>query len=109
MIYELRTYTATPGNLDKLHARFRDHTRRIFRRHGMESIGYWVQVSPEDGAGDLLYIVSHASLEQAAENWKAFRADPEWVRVKAESEVGGLLVAGIKSQFMEATDYSAIK
>lgn len=109
MIYELRTYTATPGNLDKLHARFRDHTRTIFERHGMKSIGYWVQVAPEEGSGDLIYIVSHASLEQAAENWKSFRADPEWVKVKADSEINGLLVAGIKAQFMEATDYSAIK
>lgn len=108
MIYELRTYTATPGNLDKLHARFRDHTRRIFQRHGMDSIGYWVQVSPEEGSDDLIYIISHASVAQAGENWKSFRADPEWVKVKADSEVDGLLVANIKSQFMEATDYSAV-
>lgn len=109
MIYELRTYTATPGNLDKLHARFRDHTRTIFARHGMESIGYWVQVAPEEGSGDLIYIITHASLEQAAANWQSFRADPEWIKVKAESEVDGLLVAGIKSQYMTATDYSAIQ
>jgi hypothetical protein len=109
VIYELRTYTATPGNLDKLHARFRDHTRRIFERHGMRSIGYWVQTSPEEGKDDLIYIVSHESREQADRNWQSFRADPEWVKVKADSEVDGPLVAGIKSQYMEATDYSAIK
>ncbi len=109
MIYELRTYTAAPGKLDRLQARFRDHTRRIFERHGIRSIGYWVQVSPEEGKDDLIYIVAHESLEQAAENWKAFRADPEWVNVKADSEVDGVLAANVKSQYMAATDYSAIK
>jgi hypothetical protein len=109
VIYELRTYTANPGKLDLLHARFRDHTRSLFEKHGMKSIGYWVQVSPEEGSGDLIYIVTHESLEQAAENWKSFRADPEWVKVKGDSEVDGLLVANVKAQYMDATDYSAIK
>ena len=109
MIYEMRTYTANPGKFDLMQARFRDHTRGIFEKHGMKSIGYWVQVSPEDGAGDLIYIISHESLEQADKNWSAFRADPEWVKVKGDSEVDGLLVANVKSQYMTATDYSAIR
>ena len=109
MIYELRTYTANPGKLDKLEARFRDHTRGLFERHGMQSIGYWLQVAPEDGKNDLIYIISHESLEQADKNWAAFRADPEWIKVKADSETDGLLVANVKSQYMAATDYSAIQ
>ena len=109
MIFELRTYTANPGKLDKLEARFRDHTRGLFEKHGMKSIGYWLQVAPEEGKNDLIYIITHESLEQAEKNWAAFRADPEWIKAKGDSEVDGLLVAGLKSQYMTATDYSAFQ
>src|SRR5215468_9633295 len=44
-VYELRTYTAPDGKLGDLHARFRNHTVRIFNNHGMKSIGYF---SPQD-------------------------------------------------------------
>jgi len=109
MIYELRVYTPHPGKLEALQARFRDHTRRIFARHGMESVGYWVQVSPAEGAGDLVYIVSHADRATADTNWTAFRADEEWMARKGESEQDGPLVAKITSQYLEPTDFSALR
>ena len=109
MIYELRTYKFREGMQDRLLARFRDHTRGIFDRYGIQSIGYWVQTEPADGAGDLIYIVAHPSREAAAAAWEAFRADPEWVKVKTATETDGPLHNGVVSQFMEATDFSAIK
>ncbi len=109
MLYELRVYTPQPGKLEALQARFRDHTRRIFARHGMESVGYWVQVSPEDGAGDLVYIIYHADRATAETNWEAFRADEEWIARKAESEQNGPLVAKITSQYLEPTDFSGLR
>ncbi|MFN8517033.1 MAG: NIPSNAP family protein [Thermomicrobiales bacterium] len=109
MIYELRTYKFREGMQDRLLARFRDHTRAIFDRYGITSIGYWVQTEPADGAGDLIYIVSHPSREAAAAAWEAFRADPEWVKVKTATETDGPLHNGVVSQYMEATDFSAIK
>lgn len=110
MIYELRVYTANPGKMEALHSRFRDHTRGLFERHGMTSVGYWVQTEPEDGAGDLIYILAHPSREAAAAAWTAFRADPDWIAVKSASESDGItLAAKVTSQFMEATDYSAIQ
>ncbi|MEZ6055137.1 MAG: NIPSNAP family protein [Planctomycetaceae bacterium] len=106
-VYELRTYTAAEGKLDALHARFRDHTDKIFQRHGMKTIGYWV---PQDEPGSknlLIYVVEHASREAAAESWKAFGADPEWKKARAESEAdGSLLAKRPESVFMKATDYS---
>src|SRR5260370_4295183 len=74
-IFELRTYTTNEGKLDALQARFRDHTMRIFQKHGMTNVGYWV---PEDKPNTLIYIISHPSREAAKQNWDAFRADPEW-------------------------------
>lgn len=105
-VFELRTYTANEGKLDALNARFRDHTTRIFKKHHMTNIGYWV---PQDKPNTLIYIISHASREAAKANWDAFRADPEWQKVQKESEVNGKLTAKVESVYMDATDYSPMK
>ena len=107
-IYELRIYTPAAGKLDAVNARFRDHTRAIFDRHHMKSVGYWL---PTEGvnAGKFVYILEHPSREEATKNWAEFRADPEWVKVKAESEANGPLVSNVDSTFMTPTDYSPIK
>ena len=109
-VFELRTYTAAPGKLGALNARFRDHTIALFRNHGMEVVGFWEPVDKEAGAGEkLVYILAHPSRAAAEANWKAFREDPEWVRVKAESEANGVLAPKIESVFLAATDYSPLK
>jgi S-ribosylhomocysteine lyase LuxS involved in autoinducer biosynthesis len=107
-VYELRIYTPNEGKLDAVNARFRDHTRAIFDRHHMKSVGYWL---PTEGpnAGKFIYILEHPSREEATKNWDAFNADPEWVKVKADSEANGKLVANVERTFMTPTDYSPIK
>ena len=107
-IYELRIYTPVEGKLDAVNARFRDHTRAIFDRHHMKSVGYWVPTEG-DRAGTLVYILEHPSREDARKNWAEFNADPEWQKVKAESEANGKIVAKTESVFMAPTDYSPIK
>ena len=107
--YELRTYTATPGNLDKLLARFRDHTLRIFEKHGMKNIGYSVPTDQANGAGEkLVYLIAHTSREAAKQSWKNFSADPEWKDVSAKSQIGGKIVAKVESVFLTATDFSPV-
>lgn len=106
MIYELRTYTATPGNADKLHARFRDHTRDLFKRHGIESVGYW---TANGDPGTLVYIVACKDKAAHAAGWDAFRKDPDWQKVKGDSEVNGPLVERVESVMLEPTDFSALK
>jgi len=107
-IYELRIYTPAEGKLDAVNARFRDHTRAIFDRHHMKSVGYWI---PTEGAsaGTFVYVLEHPSREDARKNWAEFNADPEWQKVKAESEVNGRLVTKVDSTFMTPTEYSPIK
>ena len=108
-VYELRTYTPAEGKLQDLHKRFRDHTLRIFKKHGMENVIY---LSPQDAPlkdSTLIYIISHANREQAKKNWADFQADPEWKKVSAESQVDGRIVSNVVSVFMDATDYSPIK
>ena len=111
-VFELRTYTASPGRLDALNARFRDHTVALFKKHGMEVVGFWEPLDKEAGAGEkLLYILAHRSRAAAEASWKSFRADPEWVKVKADSEEkgGGGLTTKIESVFLAGTDYSPLK
>jgi hypothetical protein len=106
-VYELRTYTAAPGRLDDVLARFRDHTIGIFNRHGMVSIGYWLPQDAKDGAGQkLVYLLEHPSREAAAKNWAAFRADPEWQAVSKASEAHGKIVVHTESVFLAAADFS---
>jgi NIPSNAP len=108
-VFELRTYTAPEGKLGDLHKRFRDHTMGIFKKHGMENIGYWQPQDAPDSQNTLIYIISHQSREAAKKNWADFSADPEWKKVSAESEANGRIVSKVVSVFMDATDYSPLK
>jgi len=108
-VFEMRTYTTHPGKLDALNARFRNHTTKIFEKHGMENIGYWVPQDEPGHSNTLIYVIAHKSREAAKKSWDAFRADPEWKKVAAESEVNGKIVAKVESVFMDPVDYSLIK
>ena len=108
-VFELRTYKATPGNLDNLHARFRDHTLRIFRKHGMEIVGFWSPTSEDERDDILVYLLAHDSQGAADASWQAFGADPEWDRVSEESNRNGQILAGVERKYMVATDYSPMK
>lgn len=108
-VYELRIYTATPGNLDNLHARFRDHTIRIFENHGMKIVGFWSPLSDEEADDTLIYVLEHASQEAANASWQAFGQDPEWKSVSEASNANGPILAGVERRYMTATDYSPLK
>lgn len=106
LVYELRTYTCNPGKLPDLHKRFRDHTMRLFEKHGIKNVGYWVPVDKPD---TLIYIVAHKSRAAADKSWAEFGSDPEWQRVKEESHKNGVLVKKVVRQYMTPTDYSPLK
>jgi hypothetical protein len=102
--YELRIYDAAPGKLDDLHTRFRDHTLRLFEKHGIQNVGYWVPIDNE--ANQLYFLLAYPSREARDNRWNAFATDPEWVQAKTASEAHGRLVNRAQSIFLEATDYS---
>jgi outer membrane protein assembly factor BamB len=109
-IFELRTYTAAPGKLDALNARFRNHTNKLFEKHGMTIIGFWMPAKQKEGEEKLIYILAYPSKEAADKSWKAFRDDPEWKKVVAETEKNGrLLSRPPESVYMNTTDYSPLK
>ena len=108
-VFEIRTYTTPEGKLGALNTRFRDHTRRIFDKHGMTSIGYWVPQDAPLHDNTLIYILAHPSRDAAKKNWAEFSADPEWKKVSEESQRDGRIVTKVDSVFVDATDYSGIK
>jgi hypothetical protein len=108
--FEMRTYVAAEGKFDALHARFRDHTNALFRKHGMEIIGFWVPTDEKKGANDtLIYILAYPSKEAREAAWKAFGADPEWRAALKESEKNGKLTKKVESVYLKPTDYSPMK
>lgn len=108
-VYELRTYTTAEGKLPELLTRFRDHTLAIFERHGMKNIGYWIPTDPELSKNTLIYVVEHQSMDAAKKSWDAFRADPAWLKARAESEVNGRLAIKVESLYMTGTDFSKLR
>ena len=108
-VYELRTYTAPEGKLGELNSRFRDHTIRIFNKHGMKSVIFMTPQDAPDSANTLIYVLEHPSREAAKKAWADFRADPEWVKVETDSQVNGRIVSKVVSVFGDPTDYSPLK
>ncbi|ARK12110.1 NIPSNAP family protein [Fibrivirga algicola] len=107
--FELRTYTAQPDKLPNLLSRFRDHTRKLFTKHGMENIAYWVTAEKEGVQPKLVYILAHPSEAEGKANFDLFRKDPKWEKVKAESEKDGPLTVKVESLYMKPTDYSPLQ
>jgi hypothetical protein len=108
-VFEIRTYHTFPGRLDALHKRFREHTLKIFEKHGMTNVAYWTFEDSPARENTLIYVISHASREQAKKNWAEFGADPEWQKVSEESQKDGKIVEKVESVFVDATDYSPIR
>src|SRR4051794_3043901 len=108
-VFEMRTYYAPPGKMKALHARFRDHTTKLFEKHGITIIGFWSPLDREQAEEKLIYILAYPSKEAADKSWVAFREDVDWKAAKAASEKDGPLVKKVESVFLNPTDYSPIK
>ncbi len=107
-VYELRTYTVLPGRLPALHKRFAEHTMKLFEKHGMRNEMYWVPTDDTRKDNTLIYFLSHESQEAADRSWKAFAADPDWIKVRDASEADGKILAKPPERvYMRLTEYSA--
>ncbi len=108
-VFELRTYTAPDGKLADLHARFRNHTLRIFEKHGMTNVVYFSPMDAPASQNQLVYLLAHKSREAAKASWSAFAADPEWKKVSSESQANGPILTKVDSLYLTPTDYSPMK
>lgn len=105
-VFELRVYHIYEGKLDDLLRRFRDHTMRLFEKHGIKNVAYWTPLDPPLAGKTLVYILAHPNRDAATSNWEAFRDDPKWQQVRDRSEANGKLVEKIDSTFLALTDFS---
>ena len=108
MIYEYRVYEAVPGRLPDVNARFRNHTLKLFEKHGMTNVGYWTP-SVGDYSNRLIYILGFEDVGHRERAWAAFRDDPEWQAVVAETEANGPIVARVTNTLLAPTDYSPLR
>jgi hypothetical protein len=108
-VFEIRTYTTEPGKLPDLLKRFRDHTTKLFEKHGMTNIGYWVPTDEPRSKDTLIYLLAHDSRAAANKSWAGFRADPDWLKARDASEAPGKIVKKIESVFLAPTEFSPIK
>jgi hypothetical protein len=105
-VFEMRTYYCHPGRLEALNKRFRDHTNRLFVKHGMQLVGYWMPIDKPDV---LVYVLAYPSRAAATKAWADFRGDAEWNTARAASETDGPIVQKVESVYMSPTDYSPVK
>jgi hypothetical protein len=105
-VYEMRTYVVPEDKIDALHTRFRDHTLRMFQKHGITNVIYLKPQDPEKAKTTIVYLIAHPSREAAKQNWSAFGKDPEWQKIAADSGVGRVQIV---SEFFDPTDYSPMK
>jgi hypothetical protein len=105
-LFEMRTYYTHDGRLPALNKRFREHTNKLFVKHGMELVGYWM---PTDKPETLVYILAYPDKKAREASWKGFGSDPEWKKAQAASEKDGKIVKKVESVFLNPTDYSPIK
>jgi hypothetical protein len=108
-VYELRTYHCMPGRLEALKTRFRDHTTKLFAKHGMKNIGYWIPADAPDSQNTLTYILAHESRDAAKKSWTEFNNDPEWKAIRDASEKEGKIVEKVDSTYLTPTDFSPLK
>lgn len=108
-VFELRTYTTAEGKLQPLSDRFRDHTMALFKKHDMESLGYFIPQDDPQKQNTLVYLIAHKDRDAAKKNWVDFLADPEWRKVQAETEANGRLISGMVTVYLDPTSYSPMK
>ncbi|MGC3947875.1 MAG: NIPSNAP family protein [Chryseolinea sp.] len=108
-VFELRTYTCLPGRLPNLITRFKDHTTKLFEKHGMENIVYFTSIEKDGGQPKLVYLLAHKSEADAKKSWDAFRSDPVWIEARDASEKDGKIVEKVESVYMTPTSFSKIK
>ena len=108
-VFELRIYTANPGKLDAMKARFQNSILALFKKHNLEVVGFWAPTDAPDSANKIVYILAHASREAADKNWQAFKDDPEKIKVWAETEKDGPINQKVESIFMTSLPWSPIK
>jgi hypothetical protein len=107
-VFELRVYHAVPGKVLELESRFRDTTSKVLAKHDLKVVGYWVPEGAPAWENTFIYMVAHASREEAKKNWAAMLNDPEFQEV-VKAEQANKLVEKVDVTYMRPSDFSPMK
>jgi hypothetical protein len=80
----------------------------------MTNVVYFHLLEGQKGAENtLVYLLAHKSEEAGKKSFDGFRSDADWIaaRKASEEKAGGSLTTegGVKSVYMQPTDYSPLK
>ena len=100
MLYEVREYETVPGRMPALIARFREHTLGLFEKHGFDLAFISLTEFGDNSNNELVYVLRFNSYQEMQERWAVFLADPEWVKVRKESERDGPIVARVRRRLL---------
>jgi hypothetical protein len=108
-VFEERIYRGRNGRaFAAVNKRFNDHTTRIFANHGIVPVGFWtVEIGADQPS--LYYLVRFDDLSEYNPKWSAFRRDPEWQQVRADSEKDGNIILRISSTILIPTPFSPMQ
>ncbi len=108
--FDLRIYSVLPGKLDAFRDRWRDHAVRIYERHGLHSIGWWVAEKTDAQGNDrFIVLLAGGSFDTIQKSISEFHKDVEWQGIEKETEKDGKLRSGVEAFKMKAADFSPIK
>ena len=101
-------YDTFPGKLPALLKRFLNGEMRLFEKHGMKIVGFWTNLVGGE-SGVLYYMVGYKDLAERERCWNGFMSDPDWKKLRDESEREGLLVNKVRNMLLTPTDFSPLK
>lgn len=109
-VFELRVYhSPTRRQLVALNDRFAGPEITIFHRCGIFPILYTNAITGEN-LPNLTYLTPFENLAAREKAWATFAADPQWIKVRAESiEKFGQISSVMHISLWKATDYSPLK
>ena len=120
MIYELRTYRIPPGRMPDILDRFNTVTMRLFKKHGLEVLGFWTvageqrtvvatgELISRANVNEMVYLLRFESQGAMEAAWGAFRQDPEWLETRKRTEANGPIVQEVISQTLTPTSFSSL-
>jgi NIPSNAP len=107
-VFELRVYHTVPGKVPALQTRFRDTVTKLFAKHDLKPVGFWVPDDAPASDNTFIYILAHPSREEAKTHWAAMQTDPGFKEMM-KSEQTDKLVEKVDSTYMSPTDFSPMK
>jgi len=101
MIFEMRFYSVTNGRTAHANARFANQLPELFARHDVQCAGAWNALA---GANTprFAYLLAYRDFAHREAAWAGFYADPQWARIRAETNAGHEMIENHDLFFLKA-------